>query len=724
MRPAPETARSRKIVKIVLVLLLVLLAGIFFMLDLGRYLSLDFLKEQAHVLKQLTIDNRWLSMAVFLAIYIVVTAISLPGALVMTLAGGALFGLLTGTVLVSFGSTIGATLAFLLSRYLFRDLVKRKFSSRLAAIDRGIERDGGFYLFSLRLVPIFPFFIINLVMGVTSISTPLFYGISQLGMLPATIVYVNAGTALASIDSLSHILSARLIVSFALLGIFPLFARWTIRILKKRRIYRPYPKPAAYDYNLVVIGAGSAGLVAAYIAAAVKARVALIEASRMGGDCLNTGCVPSKALLQSARVCSLINRSNEFGIHTQGAEVNFKAVMNRIQDIIGQIAPNDSVERYTGLGVDCIHGRARIVSPFAVEVNNRRLTTRNIIVATGASPMIPDLEGLSRVPYHTSDTIWSIRDLPRRLLVLGGGPIGCELAQAFSRLGSRVTLVQRGNRILKKEDPDVSQLVQGQFESEGIVVLTRHAAIKIKEKDGSRILVCRNLDQTVEIPFDDLLIALGRKPNITGFGLEDLGVTFSQNNTSIETNELLQTNFPNIYCSGDVNNAFQFTHTASHESWYACVNALFGTIKSFRVDYGTIPWATYTEPEVARVGLNETQAKEKNINHEITIFDIAGLDRAITDGQARGFVKVITPKGKDTILGVTIAGQHAADIIAEYVLAMKQGIGLNKILGTIHIYPTMAEANKYAAGIWKKNHAPQKLLTLVKKFHAWKRKQA
>ncbi len=713
--------KSKPVVKLLIVLLAGLLFWAFFAFDLNTYLSLSELKARLDSFNAFYESHQWLTMMIYLGIYILVVALSLPGAVIMTLAGGALFGLFTGTILVSFGSTIGATLAFIFSRYIFRDMVTRKFGSRLEAINRGIEKEGSLYLFTLRLVPIFPFFIINLVMGLTSMSTFSFYWVSQLGMLPGTIVYINAGTALASIDSLNNILSFKLLFSFALLGIFPILAKKVTGQIKKRKVYSGFKVPNKFEYNLVVIGAGSAGLVASYIAAAVKAKVALIEAHKMGGDCLNTGCVPSKAILKSAKVAALIRNASKYGISASSPDVSFEDVMTRVKSIIKQVEPHDSVERYTGLGVDCISGYGKILSPFEVQVNDRVLTTRSIIVATGASPLIPDLEGLDQVKYHTSDTIWDIEKLPERMVVLGGGPIGCELAQAFSRLGSKVTIVQRGPQILKREDPEAAKLVLQQFEADGIRVLTGHAAKMIDTRDGDSALICTHDGQEVRIDFTDILIALGRTPNIKGFGLEDLGVELKSGSV-IETNEFAQTNFPNIFCSGDVKGTYQFTHTAAHESWYACVNALFGSFKTFRVDYSTIPWATYTEPEVARVGLNETQAKEMDIDHEVTWFDIAELDRAIADSENRGFVKVITPKGKDRILGVTIVGNHAGDIIAEYVLAMKHQLGLNKILGTIHIYPTMAEANKYAAGMWKKNHAPENLLKYVEKFHAWRRR--
>ncbi len=714
--------KKRVGIRLILFILVLSMVALFFMAGLDRYFSIHYLKNTLGDFKIYYGQHKALTMASYMAIYILVTALSLPGAVIMSLAGGAVFGLFYGTLLVSFASTIGATLAFVFSRYLFRDWVREKFGAKISVINQGIEKEGGFYLFALRLVPAFPFFLINLAMGLTPIKTQVFYLVSQIGMLPGTLVYINAGTELAKIESVSGILSPGLMVSFVLLGIFPFIAKGVVSYARQKKVFSKFIKPKQFDYNLVVIGAGSAGLVASYIAAAVKAKVALIEADQMGGDCLNTGCVPSKALIATAKLISRIQRANDLGLANASADIDFAKAMDRVHAIIKKVEPHDSAERYKGMGVNCIQGRARIVTPFEVEVNSKILTTRNIIVATGAKPLVPKLPGLEKIGYLTSDTIWNLRTLPKRLVVLGAGPIGCELSQCFSRLGSTVTLVQRGGRIMKKEDPDAADIILERFQKEGISVLLNHAAKEIRVSGEEKILVCDHKGNEVRIAFDEILIALGRVPNIKGFGLEELGVALDKN-SNIETNEFLQTNFPNIFCSGDVHGRYQFTHTAAHESWYAAVNALFGRFKKFSADYRVIPWATYTDPEVARVGLNETDAIRLGMKYEMTQYGLDDLDRAIADSEDHGFVKVLTAPGKDRILGVTIVGHHAADIIAEFVLAMKHGIGLNKILGTIHIYPTMAEANKYAAGVWKRAHAPKNILAWVEKYHTFMRKE-
>ncbi len=709
-----------KITRIFLLVTLAVLIGAFFALDLGHFLTLTYFKSQHDAIELYRLAHPLATALAFSAAYIAVTGLSLPGAALMSLAIGAVFGLAWGTLIVSFASSIGAALAFLVSRWLLRDLVQKRFGDSLRSANRGIERDGAFYLFTLRLVPAFPFFIINLVMGLTPLKTWTFYWVSQIGMLAGTLVYVNAGTQLGQLESLSGILSPGLIASFTLLGLFPLLARKTIASIKARRVLRGHPRPRHFDRDLIVIGAGSGGLVSAYIGATVKAKVSLIEKHRMGGDCLNTGCVPSKALLRSAKMLSHAQRAEEFGFDWAHVEFDFAKVMERVQHIITQVEPHDSVARYTALGVDCLSGEARITSPYTVEVDGRTLTTRNIVVATGARPAIPSIPGIDDTGYLTSDTLWELRTLPARLLVLGGGPIGCELAQAFARFGSQVLLVERDPRLLRNEDPEFAALLMERLRFEGVAVRVGHTAQQFKISAGRKLLVAEQKGQPVEIEFDVLLIAVGRQANSHGFGLEELGVPLRKNG-SIEVNDYLQTSYPNIYAVGDVTGPYHFTHVAAHQAWYAVVNSLFGTFKKYRVDYSVIPWATFTEPEIARVGLNEQEANQNNIAYEVTTYSLNDLDRAITDSETQGLVKVLTVPGKDKILGVTIAGEHAAEVITEFVTAMRHGLGLNKILGTIHIYPTLSEANKYTAGAWKRAHAPARLLAWLERYHAWRR---
>ena len=719
--------------KLALLVVLAVLVAAFFAFHLERHFSLDALRARQDEFAALYATRPLAVIAGFFAIYVAITALSLPGATILTLAAGALFGLLAGTVIVSFASSVGATLAFLTARYLLRDSVARRFGPRLAAVDAGLAKEGAWYLLTLRLVPLVPFFVINLVMGLTRMKAGTFYAVSQVGMMAGTLVYVNAGTELGRLQSLRDVLSPALLGSLVLLGVFPLVARKIVAGFAARKVYARWSKsrPRRYDRNVVVIGAGAAGLVSSYIAAAVKAEVTLIESGRMGGDCLNYGCVPSKALIRSATLLHQMAHSRRYGIDKAEAAFRFPELMDRVARIVREIQPHDSVERYTALGVDVRRGRARIVDPWTVEITPadgpaERLTTRAIVVATGAEPFVPELPGLEAAGYLTSDTLWTLRELPRRLVVLGGGPIGCELAQCFARFGSAVTQVEMAPRLLAREDEDVATLARTALERDGVTVLTGQRALRCEiEGEGAArrtFLVVQGQGRELRVEFDRLLCAVGRVARLRGYGLEELGIVdAAAPPKTLPADAWLQTLYPNIYAAGDVAGPYQFTHVAAHQAWYATVNALFGTFKRFKADYSVIPWATFIDPEVARVGLNEQEAVAAGVAFEVTRYGIDDLDRAIADSSAEGFVKVLTVPGKDRILGVTIVGAHAAVLLAEYVLAMKHRIGLNKILGTIHIYPTLAEANKSAAGAWKRAHQPERLLRWAARYHAWRR---
>ena len=707
--------------RIALLLLIASLVAGFFIFDLGQYLTLDYIKSQQAQLDGLVAAHPLVIAAAYFLIYVLVTAVSLPGAAIMTLAAGAMFGLWWGLLLVSFASTMGATLAMLVARFVLRDQVSRRFERQLNGINKGVEREGAFYLFTLRLVPLFPFFAINLIMGLTKISVPVYFVVSQIGMLAGTLVFVNAGTQLAQVESLAGIISPELLLSFALLGVFPLLGKKLVDIVRARRVLARWDKPKTFDRDVIVIGAGSGGLVAALIVATVKGKVTLIEKHKMGGDCLNTGCVPSKALIRSAKLAADMNRGPALGFRKMKPDFDFAHVMDRVQRIIKTIEPHDSVERFEGLGVNVAIGEAKILSPWSVAVNDQVLTTRSIIIATGAAPFVPPIKNIEAVDYLTSDNLWDIREMPGRMIVLGGGPIGTELAQALNRLGSQVTQVEMAPRIMSREDPEISMMVTASLEAEGVEVLVNHTAREVLVEKGEKfLLVSTNDGQEKRVAFDHLLVAVGRKANVAGFGLEELGVGITPQGT-IEVDDYLRTNYLNIYAVGDVAGPYQFTHTASHMAWFAAVNALFGTFWKFAVDYSVIPWCTFTSPEVARVGISETEAQAQNIAYEVTTFDVAELDRALADEEAHGVVKVITPPGKDTILGVTIVADHAGDLISEYVLAMKYGLGLKKVMGTIHIYPTLAEMNKFAASEWRKKHKPDWALELAGRYHAWRR---
>ena len=711
--------------KLLLLICVVALVAAFFIFDLGRFFNLDYIKSQQAVIANYYQANPLQTGLIFFAVYVAVTALSLPGAAIMTLVAGAIFGLIWGVVIVSFASSIGATLAFLVARFLLRDSIQAKFGDKLKAFNAGVEKEGAFYLFTLRLVPAFPFFVINVVMGLTTMKARTFFWVSQLGMLAGTIVFVFAGQKLAEITSLKGILSPGLIGAFVLIGILPIIAKKIIDGVKAKKVYAKWAdkKPTHFDRNVVVIGGGSAGLVTSYIAAAVKAKVTLVERHQMGGDCLNTGCVPSKALIRSAKLLNHISRAKEFGITSATAQWDFAEVMERVQKIINDIEPHDSVARYSSLGVDCVKGSAKILSPWEVEISlddgsKQKLTTKNIVIAAGARPFVPPIPGLAECKPLTSENLWNIRKLPKRLVVLGGGPIGCELTQCFARFGSEVTQVEMLPRIMIREDVEVSAMVKNKFEAEGVAVLVNHKAKQVVIENGEKFLVVENEGKERRIAFDEILCAVGRIANTSGYGLEELGIPAKK---VVEVNDYLETIYPNIFACGDVAGPFQFTHTAAHMAWFASVNALFGKFKKFKVDYSVVPWATFTDPEVARVGINEQEAIEKKIAHDVFVYGIDDLDRAIADGEAHGFVKVITPKGSDKILGATIVGEHAGDLLVEFVAAMKHGFGLEGILNTIHIYPTLGEANKFAAGVYKRSTATVGKLGVAKAMNDWTR---
>ncbi|MFO7527953.1 MAG: FAD-dependent oxidoreductase [Marinobacter sp.] len=711
--------------KLLLILAIATIVAVFIGLDGHKLLTLENLQSHQAALGQWIDRHLLVAVIGYGLIYVVVTALSLPGATIMTLAGGAFFGNLYGLAAVSIASTVGASLAFLVARFLLRDTLRERYKDTIAKIDRGIEKDGAFYLATLRLVPVFPFFLINLAMGLTGMKLRTYALVSWIAMLPGTFVYVNAGTQLGQIQSTGDIVSADLLLSFALLGLFPLIAKFVVGFIRRRRVYAGWKKPEHFDYNLLVIGGGSAGLVSAYIAAAVKAKVALIEKHKMGGDCLNTGCVPSKALIRSAKAADTLRHANRYGLESVPVKGSFKTIMNRVRDVIARVEPHDSPERYRKLGVDCISGEASFVSPWELEVRHNdghaeRLTARSIVVATGGRPAMPPIPGLEDMEPLTSENLWELQEQPRRLLVLGGGPIGSELAHAFARLGSKVTQLEGGERLLSKEDPDVALVVLKQFEADGIDVRLKHSAAEFHIENGEKVAYCEHEGERVRIPFDQVLVAVGRAANTSGLNLERIGVDTLPNGT-VPVEEDMSVRYPNVFACGDVAGPYQFTHAAAHQAWYAAVNGLFGQFKRFRVDYRVMPWVTFTSPEVARVGLSEAEAKDKGIAYEVTRYGLDDLDRAIAESEDYGFIKVLTPPGKDKILGAVVVGTHAGEILAEFTLAMKHGLGLNKILGTIHPYPTWNESAKYAAGEWKRAHAPEGILKLLEKLHGWRR---
>jgi len=714
--------RSRRLL---LLLLVAAAVAAFFLSGASDYLALEALQaEQARF-------QAWLArepvtvIGGFFLLYVAMAALSLPGATLMTVLSGALFGLGWGLVIVSFASALGATLAALIARTLLRGPLERRYAGVLERINAGIRREGALYLFTLRLIPLFPFFVINLVMGLTRMRLTTFYWVSQVGMLPGTAVFVNAGRELGALQTLGDILSPSLLVSFALIGLFPWLARALTALVKRRALARRHARPARFDRDIVVIGAGAAGLVASYIAAAVRARVTLVERERMGGDCLNTGCVPSKALIRAARSVREVRRAGRYGVRVAEPCVEFAAVIGHVQGAIEAIAPHDSVERYTGLGVEVLKGEASLATPWEVQVATpegpRTLTTRHVIIASGARPRVPELPGIDAIEVLTSDTLWRLEALPEHLLVLGGGPIGCELGQSFALLGSRVTLVESASQLLPREDPEVAEALLSAMGEDGVRVLLGHRALEVVTgATGAALEVANGEGQRERLPFTHLLVAVGREANVTGMGLEALGVETRANGT-LDVDETLRSVLPNVWACGDVAGPYQLTHAGAHQAWHATVNALFGEVRRFRVSYRALPAVTFTTPEVARVGLNEREAREQGVAYEVTRYDLAELDRALADGESQGFVKVLTPPGSDRLLGATIVGEGAGEMLATFTLAMTRGIGLNRLLSTIHPYPTRSEAVKATAGVWKNAHKPERLLGWLARYFAWRR---
>jgi pyruvate/2-oxoglutarate dehydrogenase complex dihydrolipoamide dehydrogenase (E3) component/uncharacterized membrane protein YdjX (TVP38/TMEM64 family) len=650
----------------------------------------------------------------FAAVYVAATGLSLPGATVLTLIGGSLFGFWIGALLASFASMIGATVAMLSARHFLRDSIERRFPDAVAKVNRGVAADGTRYLFALRLIPVIPFFLVNLAMGLTRMPVLTFAWVSQIGMLPGTAVYVNAGRQLVSIENPGDILSARIVLAFAALAALPFVAKRGAAWWDRRSALRNWSRPAQFDYNLIVVGAGSAGLVTAYIAATARARVALIEQGEMGGDCLNTGCVPSKALIRSAKLAKEGRHPEHLGL-TGRLEPDFQAIMRRVGRVIARVAPHDSAERYRDLGVDVIKGHARLVDPWTVEVDGRRLTARRIVLATGAEPAVPPIPGLADMEPLTSETLWSMTEKPKRLLILGGGAIGCELAQSFARLGCETTILEALPRLVAREDGEVSDAMRAALETDGVNVIVGAAASAFEQNGKSRAV---RLSDGRTIQFDRVVVAVGRRPRTRGYGLEELGLL---DNGRLIVDERLRTRLPTIYAAGDVIGQLQFTHAAANYAWFAAMNALFGDFKSWKSQTKAFPMVIYTDPEIARVGLSESEARAQKIPFEVTRYDLAEFDRAIADGANEGFIKVLTVPGKDRILGATIVGARAGDMLSEFTLAMRHGLGLNAILRTIHPYPGWAEAAKATAGEWRRAHAPAWALRMSARILQWLR---
>jgi len=707
-----------------IIVFLLIIAAIFFMadwFDLSQHLTLSQLKHHQLYLHSLVQDFPVQSVVIYFIAYIVMAGLALPGALIFTLAGGALFGLATGVILASFASTLGALASFLVARFFLHDFIQTRYQQRLTVINQKIQQQGATYLLFLRLVPAFPFFMVNLLMALTPISACTYYIVSQIGMLPATFIFVNAGTELAKISSVDDILSIPLLLSLLLLACLPFISKQLAKRVSCWRLYKSWQRPKKFDYHTIVIGGGAAGLVAAYTTQTLQGKVALIEKHQMGGDCLNTGCVPSKSILRTAKFIHDIGQHSNYGVQQAEFKLQFQHVMQRVREKISTIAPKDSIKRYNDMGVDCFQAHAQLLSPWQVEAvsKNSKITisAKNIILAGGATPNVPTIPGLENINYYTSDNIWHLDHLPEKLLIIGAGPIGCELGQAFVRLGAEVTMINRNERILTNEDPQAAHALQYALQQDGVKILNNFNPLRIDDNSKNFSLMGEQHNEILHIAFSHCLIATGRKPSLLGCEALDIE---TNSHGQVITNDKQQTNYPNIYACGDITSPLQYTHSASHQAWYAAFNALFRPFKQFNCQLNHIPRAIYTDPEVASLGISEQQAIQKNIPHEISYFAMDDVDRAITDEATTGFIKVITRRNNDKILGVCIVGEHSSELIAEFVLAKTHNLGLNKILQTVHLYPTRGEINRLVAGQWRQKKFTAYQRKLLKLFQNWR----
>jgi len=478
------------------------------------------------------------------------------------------------------------------------------------------------------------------------------------------------------------------------------------------------PKPAS-RYNLVVIGAGTAGLVCAAGAAGLGAKVALIERHLMGGDCLNVGCVPSKAVIRAARAAAAVRDAGEFGVHVpEGVTVDFGQAMERMRRLRAAIAPHDSVKRFSDLGIDVFIGDGRFVDAHTVEVAGERLAFKKAVIATGARAAAPPIQGLEEISYLTNETVFSLTELPRRLAVIGAGPIGCEMAQAFARFGSEVLLVETMHGILPREDADASAIVLESMQKDGVKLLCCGKDLKLAKADGGKIrLTVESHGKGYDEVVDHLLVAVGRAPNVENLGLEKAGVTF--NKKGVQVNDRLQTTRPDIYAAGDICSPYQFTHAADFMARIVIRNALFfGRAGASAL---TIPWCTYTEPEIAHVGLFEKQALEQGIAIDTFTRELSEVDRAILEGHTNGLARVHVRKGTDKIVGATIVAPNAGDMISEITLAMTHKLGIGQIANTIHPYPTQAEVIRQIGDAYNRTRLTPFAKSLFSRLMAWRR---
>src|SRR6266566_5169264 len=698
---------------------------------------------------------------IFVGIYIVATVFFIPGS-VLTLGAGAVFGMGLGSVCVSISATLGATAAFLVGRYLARDGIARKIekNEKFATIDRAVAEEGWKIVLLTRLSPVFPFTLLNYAFGLTRVKLSHYVLASWLGMMPGTVMYVYLGS-LVNIGA-GH--RQRTTGELVLYGV-GLLATVTVavpvtRVARKALakkigstetvqtskgiisapsepvLVRPpdthnarlvsylhppdwqNPTPAP-SYNLVVIGAGTAGLVTAAGAAGLGAKVALVEKYLLGGDCLSVGCVPSKAVIRCSRAIFDANEAGRFGVRVGApAQADFPAVMERMRKLRADLSPHDSAQRFAKLGVDVFLGEAQFTGPDTIQVAGKTLRFKRAVIATGARALQPPIPGLTEAGYLTNETVFSLTECPARLAVIGGGPIGCELAQAFQRLGSQVSLFHKNAHLLDREDMDAAALVQKAFIREGIRVFLNAKITRVERNAGGKILYYEAQGKEETLAVDEILAGAGRAPNVEGLNLETVGVQYDPRK-GILVNDCLQTTNPRIYAAGDVCLTWKFTHAADFAARTVIQNALFLGRK--KVSALTMPWCTYTDPEIAHVGLYERDARERGVEVDTYVRESKEVDRAVLDGEEDGFVKFHVRKGHDDILGATIVARHAGEMISEISVAMAARIGLGKLASVIHPYPTQAEALRQCGDAYNRTRLTRTVKKWMGRWLAWQR---
>jgi pyruvate/2-oxoglutarate dehydrogenase complex dihydrolipoamide dehydrogenase (E3) component/uncharacterized membrane protein YdjX (TVP38/TMEM64 family) len=748
-KPEPGPAKSggwwRPVLLLVLIVAVLVLARVF---GLGE--KLGALRDWLHGLGPL-------GPVVFTFIYIIAVVAALPGS-ALSIAAGALFGSVLGVILVSIGATVGASLAFLISRYFARESMVNWLgkNERFQRLDRLTEEQGAAIVALTRLVPLFPFNLLNYGFGLTRVPFWTYVFWSWLCMLPGIILYVVGADAVAKVLAQGKIpwyLVGAFLAVLIFLVIVVRYAKGRLGTSDKAAPagkasnpadlpatpevspldeynqelvanVRPgdwiNPEPAAV-YNLVVIGAGTAGLVTAAGAAGLGAKVALVERHLMGGDCLNYGCVPSKAVIRSSRLCAELSRAGTLGIQTPaGVEVDFAAVMARMRRLRAGISEHDSARRFRDLGVDVFLGQARFTGRDSIEVGGKTLRFKKAVIATGGRAVHPNIPGLSEAGFLTNETVFSLTERPGRLLVMGGGPIGCEFAQAMQRLGCQVTLLHKYDRLMNREDPDAAKIVQKIFLKEGITLIYNAKPLRVDRGGTGKVVQYEHDGQAGVIEVDEILIGAGRAPNVEGLNLEAAGVAYEGGKgRGVVVNDKLQTANPNIYAAGDVCLPYQFTHLADASARIVIQNALF--FGSKKLSALTIPWCTYTDPEVAHVGLSEQEAQKKKIAYQIFMKPLKEVDRAILDGEEEGFVKILVKAGSDKILGATIVASHAGEMISEVTCAMAGNVGLGALAGVIHPYPTQAEAIRATGDLYNRTRLTPFVKNLFTRFLAWRR---